>query len=75
MAVYFVVAMAVAVEHQRNETAADHEGKNDSEDHSYVAMDAHLHVNGIPGMDGPPEGYAQKDEKGKNEERALHGRS
>jgi hypothetical protein len=25
-------------------------------------MDAHLHVNGIPGGDRPPEGYAQKGE-------------
>jgi hypothetical protein len=42
MAVYFIVAVAVAVEHQPHETAADHERKNDAEDHSYVAMDAHL---------------------------------
>jgi hypothetical protein len=42
--------MAAAVEHQRHETAAEHEGENDAKDHSYVAMDAHLHVNGMPRM-------------------------
>jgi len=46
MSVYVVVAVAAAVEHQRHETAADHEGENDAEDHGYVAMDTHLHVNG-----------------------------
>ena len=50
MAVYVVVAVAAAVEHQRHETAADHEGENDGEDHGYVAMDAHLHVNTVPGI-------------------------
>jgi hypothetical protein len=37
--------MAAAVEHQRHETAANHERENDAEDHGYVAMDAYLHVN------------------------------
>ena len=49
-AVNVIVAMAAAVEHQRHETAADHEGENDGEDHGYVAMDAHLHVNTVPGI-------------------------
>ena len=53
--VYVVVAVMAAVEHQRHETTAEHEGENDAEDHGYVAMDAHLHVNTVPGMDSPPE--------------------
>jgi len=72
-AVNVIVAMAAAVEHQRHETAAEHEGEDDAKDHSYVAMDAHLHVNGIPGGDRPPEGYAQNGENGKDKEEALHG--
>jgi len=54
-AVYVVVAVTAAVEHQRHETAADHEGENDAEDHGYVAMDAHLNVDTVPGINGPPE--------------------
>ena len=73
-AVNVIVAMAAAVEHQRHETAAEHEGEDDARIiDSYVAMDAHLHVNGIPGGDRPPEGYAQNGEKGKDKEEALHG--
>jgi hypothetical protein len=53
--VYIVVAMAAAVEHQRHETAANHERENDAEDHGYVAMDAHLDVNTVPGINSPPE--------------------
>jgi hypothetical protein len=55
-AIYVVVAVAAAVEHQAHEAAADHEGENDGEDHGYVAMDAHLHVNRIPGINSPPGG-------------------
>ena len=73
MPIYVVITMAAAVEHQPHETAANHERKNDGEDYSYVAMDAHLHVNGIPGGDRPPEGYAQNGEKGKDKEKTLHG--
>jgi hypothetical protein len=61
--VYVVVAVAVAVEHQRHETAANYERENDAKDHGHVAMDTHLHVNGIPGVDRPPESYAQNGEK------------
>ena len=73
MAVYVVVAVAAAVEHQRHETAANCARKNDAEDHGYVAMDTHLHVKGIPGRDSPPESYAQNGEEGKNKEGALDG--
>jgi hypothetical protein len=44
MAIYVVVAVTAAVEHQPHQTAANHEGENDAEDHSYVAMNAHLYV-------------------------------
>jgi hypothetical protein len=75
MAVYFVVAVAAAVEHQPHEAAADHEGENDAEDHGNVAMDAHLNVNAVPGVDSPPQRDAENGEEGKNKEGALHGRS
>ena len=66
MAVYVVVAVAAAVEHQRHETAAEHEGENDAEDHGYVAMDAHLHVNTVPGINSPSKRHAKNGEDGKN---------
>jgi hypothetical protein len=66
-AVYIVVAVTAAVEHQRHEAAADHEGENDAEDHGNVAMDAHLNVNALPGINSPPVRKAQKgDEEKKN---------
>ena len=37
----------------------------------YVAMDAHLHVNGIPGRDRPPDSYAQNGEKGKDRKKLF----
>ena len=65
-AVNVIVAVAAAVEHQRHETAAEHEGEDDAKDHSYVAMDAHLHVNGIPGINSPPKRQTENGEEGKN---------
>ena len=55
MAIYVVVAVTAAVEHQPHQTAANHEGENDAEDHGYVAMDAHLNVNTVPGINSPSE--------------------
>jgi hypothetical protein len=56
MAIYVVVAVTAAVEHQPHQTAANHEGENDAEDHSYVAMNAHLYVDTVPSTNSPPEG-------------------
>jgi hypothetical protein len=55
MAVYVVVATTTAVEHKCHETAANYEREIDAEDHGYAAMDAHLHVNTVPGINSPPE--------------------
>jgi len=55
--------VTAAVKHQRHKTAADHERKNDAEDHGYVAMDAHLHVNTVPGINSPPDRKAQKGDE------------
>ena len=41
----FVVAMAVAVEHEGDKSAANHERKDDAQYHGDVPVDAYLNVN------------------------------
>jgi hypothetical protein len=72
-AIYVIIAVAAAIEHQRHENAANYEGENDAEDHGYVAMDAHLHVNTVPSINSPPDREAQKGDEEKKNQGAFHG--
>ena len=69
---WFVVTVTAAIEHECHEPAADYERKDDAEDHSHVAVDAHLYINRIPGVDGQRDGYTYKREKDENNESTLH---